>query len=113
MKPGIRMTKVWFDNDMIEVKIEVSDGTSLFSTDAHALLVASFADKDHDRLLAMRLREVHRRLHCAKVPAPIRGDHDAIGIARKRRLRDRHVGGGDGGAGEKEGEEWFHGVTRV
>ena len=31
MRPGIHMTKVWFDDDMVELKIDVSDGTSLFS----------------------------------------------------------------------------------
>jgi hypothetical protein len=31
MKPGIRFTKIWFDNDMIELQIEVSDSTSMFS----------------------------------------------------------------------------------
>ena len=31
MKPGIRISKVWFDDDLVELKIEVSDGTSLFS----------------------------------------------------------------------------------
>jgi hypothetical protein len=32
MIAGINMKKVWFDDDMIELKIDVSDGTSLFST---------------------------------------------------------------------------------
>lgn len=32
MKTGISMKKVWFDNDMVELKIDVSDGTSHFST---------------------------------------------------------------------------------
>ncbi len=31
MQLGIHMTKVWFDDDMIELKISVSDGASLFS----------------------------------------------------------------------------------
>ena len=35
MKPGIRISKVWFDDDVIELKIEVSDGTSLFSNQAY------------------------------------------------------------------------------
>ena len=32
MKPNVHMTKVWFDDDMVELKIDVSDGTSIFST---------------------------------------------------------------------------------
>ena len=31
MQLGIRIVKVWFDNDLTELKIEVSEGTSLFS----------------------------------------------------------------------------------
>ncbi len=31
MKPGIYLTKIWFDDDIIELKIEVSDGISIFS----------------------------------------------------------------------------------
>ena len=31
MKPGIQFTKVWFDDDVIELKVEVSDGISSFS----------------------------------------------------------------------------------
>jgi len=31
MQPGIHMTKVWFDDDVIELKIAVSDGISFFS----------------------------------------------------------------------------------
>ena len=31
MKPGIQLTKVWFDDDMVELRIDVSDGTSFFS----------------------------------------------------------------------------------
>jgi hypothetical protein len=30
MTPGIRFTKVWFDEDMVELKVEVYDGRSLF-----------------------------------------------------------------------------------
>ena len=32
LKNGIRFTKVWSDDDLVELRIEVSDGTSLFST---------------------------------------------------------------------------------
>jgi hypothetical protein len=31
LKNGIRFTKVWSDEDLVELRIEVSDGTSLFS----------------------------------------------------------------------------------
>jgi len=31
MKPGIQLSKVWFDDDMVELRVDVSDGTSVFS----------------------------------------------------------------------------------
>jgi hypothetical protein len=31
MKPGIHISKIWFDEDAIELRIGVSDGTSFFS----------------------------------------------------------------------------------
>jgi hypothetical protein len=31
MTPGIHFTKIWSDEDMIELRVDVSDGTSLFS----------------------------------------------------------------------------------
>jgi hypothetical protein len=66
MKPGIRMTKVWFDDDMVELKIEVSDGTSLFSTKVyvgHAALedtvrdLAQFRNAVHGGIYDMRFGE--------------------------------------------------------
>ncbi|MHB8901220.1 MAG: hypothetical protein ACYC6Y_20925, partial [Thermoguttaceae bacterium] len=41
------MTKVWFDDDVVELRIDVSDGSSLFSTKVfvgHAALDATVAD---------------------------------------------------------------------
>jgi hypothetical protein len=31
MKPGIRVTRAWADDDVVDLRIEVSDGTSFFS----------------------------------------------------------------------------------
>lgn len=75
------MTKVWFDNDMIELKIDVSDGTSIFSNKVyvgHPTMDDMIADLDvfrlqvHGGLLDIRLGEFgpeyasgafHARLH--------------------------------------------------
>ena len=35
MKPGIRITRLWFDVDVVELRICVSDGTSSFSNDVY------------------------------------------------------------------------------
>jgi hypothetical protein len=35
VKSGIQITKVWFDEDVIELKVDVSDGTSFFSTNVY------------------------------------------------------------------------------
>jgi hypothetical protein len=35
MTPGIHLTKIWFDNDVIEFEIRTSDGKSLFSHEAY------------------------------------------------------------------------------
>ena len=32
MKPGICFKKIWFDDDVVELKIDSFDGNSLFST---------------------------------------------------------------------------------
>ena len=32
MKPGIHFKKIWFDNDVVELRIESFDGDSLFTT---------------------------------------------------------------------------------
>ncbi len=31
MKAGIQLTKVWFDDDVVELRVDVSDGNSFFS----------------------------------------------------------------------------------
>jgi hypothetical protein len=36
VKPGIHFTKIWSDEDVIELRIDVSDGTSLFSNQVYA-----------------------------------------------------------------------------
>ena len=84
MKPGIHLTKVWFDDDMIELKIDLSDGISSFSNrvyagySAFADVVAqldAFKDHIHGGLLDIRFGEFgpeyangafHARLHFAK-----------------------------------------------
>ena len=35
MKPGIMITRLWFDVDVVELRIRVSDGTSSFSNDVY------------------------------------------------------------------------------
>jgi hypothetical protein len=35
MKPGIYFTKLWFDDDMVELKIQVSDGQSIFVNEVY------------------------------------------------------------------------------
>jgi hypothetical protein len=35
MKRGITFTKIWWDEDMIELRIDVSDGTSVFSNQVY------------------------------------------------------------------------------
>lgn len=35
MKRGINFTKIWSDEDMIELRIDVSDGASLFSNQVY------------------------------------------------------------------------------
>ena len=32
MKPGIHFEKIWFDNDVVELRIESFDGDSFFTT---------------------------------------------------------------------------------
>jgi hypothetical protein len=81
MRPGIHMTKIWFDDDMIELKIEVSDGISMFSnkiyvgyqtmTDTTSKLDV-FREQIHGGLLDIQLGKfgpefasgaLHARLH--------------------------------------------------
>ncbi len=35
MKPGISFTKIWFDDDMVELRIKVSNGDSVFTNDVY------------------------------------------------------------------------------
>ncbi|CAN7153357.1 hypothetical protein [Polaromonas sp. LjRoot131] len=35
MKPGISFTKIWFDDDMVELRIKVSNGDSIFTNDVY------------------------------------------------------------------------------
>lgn len=35
MTPGIRFTKLWSDDDMLDLKVEVCDGNSMFTTDIY------------------------------------------------------------------------------
>ena len=66
MRPGIHITKVWFDENVIELKIGVSDGTSIFSNkvyighDSIKKLVSQlevFREQVHGGLLDVRLGE--------------------------------------------------------
>jgi hypothetical protein len=36
MNPGIHLNKVWFDNDVVQLRIESSDGASLFANEVYA-----------------------------------------------------------------------------
>jgi hypothetical protein len=36
MKPGIWISKIWFDADVLELRIRISDGTSSFSNEVYA-----------------------------------------------------------------------------
>jgi hypothetical protein len=54
MKPGISFSKVWFDDDVVELKIDSFDGKSLFSNNVYAghqdlddLVAGLFTFKDH------------------------------------------------------------------
>jgi hypothetical protein len=66
MKPGIQISKVWADDDVVELRVSVSDGTSSFSNKVyvgHAALddaVSSlhvFKDHVHGGLLDLRFGE--------------------------------------------------------
>ena len=54
MKPGIRFKKIWFDNELVELRIESFDGDSFFTTkvyvghkDFEALIDGLNRFKDH------------------------------------------------------------------
>lgn len=84
MRRGIHLTKVWFDNDVVELRIDVSDGNSLFSNQVYvgySMLANVTAEldvfKDHvyGGVLDIRLGEFgpeyangafYARLHFAK-----------------------------------------------
>jgi hypothetical protein len=84
MKPGIHLTKVWFDDFVIELKVDVSDGISSFSNRVYvgyselADVVARldvFKSHIHGGLLDIRFGEFgpeyangafHARLHFPK-----------------------------------------------
>jgi hypothetical protein len=84
MKPGLVITKVWSDDDCVELKVDVSDGTSFFSTKvyvAHKMLVNVLSDLENFKnqvnggIVDIRFGEFgpeyangafHGRLHFAK-----------------------------------------------
>lgn len=53
MNPGIYLKKIWFDNDVVQLRIESCDGKSLFSNEVYAdhdlngLVEGLSAFKDH------------------------------------------------------------------
>ncbi len=66
MDPGIRMMRIWSDEDMIELRIDVSDGVSLFSNKVYVAYstltetiadLNSFKDDVHGGLLDIRFGE--------------------------------------------------------
>jgi len=81
MDRGIRISRVWSDEDMVELCVEVSDGTSSFSNRAYiahgkleqiASNLANFKDHIHGGILDVRVGEFgpeyangafHGRLH--------------------------------------------------
>lgn len=84
MKPSIHFTKVWFDNDVVELRIDVSDSHSLFSNQvyvAHSVLtdvvtkLDVFKEHIHGGVLDIQLGDFgpeyangafYARLHFAK-----------------------------------------------
>jgi hypothetical protein len=81
LKPGIFITRIWFDDDMIEARVEVSDGKSSFSTEIYighqhlkevVVALDVFNDHVHGGLYELRMGEFgpeyasgafHARLH--------------------------------------------------
>ena len=66
MKPGILISRLWFDVDVVELRIQVSDGTSSFSNDvyvAHDTLedavssLQAFRNHVHGGLLNLKFGE--------------------------------------------------------
>jgi len=64
--PGIRMTRIWSDEDMVELRIDVSDGVSFFSNKVYVGYstleetiagLNSFKDHVHGGLLDVRFGE--------------------------------------------------------
>jgi len=66
MQPGIHVSRVWSDNDLIELRVDVSDGRSCFSNEVyvgHGALedavssLRGFKDQIHGGLLDVRFGE--------------------------------------------------------
>jgi len=66
MQPGIHLSKVWFDEDVVELEVGVSDGTSFFSNRVYvghehlaeiASVLDEFKHQIHGRLFELRLGE--------------------------------------------------------
>ena len=84
MRPGIRISKVWYDVDSVELQIEVSDGRSCFSNEVYvghaeladaASVLDRFKDRVHGGLADIRFGEFgceyangafHARFHFAR-----------------------------------------------
>jgi len=84
MKPGILLTKIWSDDDMVELKIDVSDGVSAFSNKIYVgysdfadnvSRLDAFKDHVHGGLVDIRFGEfgpeyasgaLHARFHFPK-----------------------------------------------
>ena len=52
MNNGIRLTKIWFDVDIVELRVEVSNGSSVFANEvyvAHATLDETVSDLERFR----------------------------------------------------------------
>jgi len=84
MKPGIRLSKIWCDQDLIELRVEVSDGRSCFSNQTYVgqgtledaiSSLRAFKDQVYGGVVDIRFGEFgpeyangafHARLHFAK-----------------------------------------------
>lgn len=81
MQSGIKLTKIWSDEDVLELEMEISDGTSLFChkayispTDLADLItdLTKFKDRVHGGIYDMKIGQfgpeyasgaLHARLH--------------------------------------------------
>ncbi|NLF11419.1 MAG: hypothetical protein GX597_06500 [Anaerolineaceae bacterium] len=84
MKPGILLTRIWSDDDVIELRIDVSDGVAFFSNSTYVVYstltetiadLNRFKDQIYSGLLDVRFGEFgpeyaggafHARFHFAK-----------------------------------------------